>query len=145
MESQITVDIRLKSEMKAADMPLERTLLHTKGLLNIKDDVYYLRYQEEVEGVGSAHHTIKIKGDEALILRRGPVALRQPLKLGESLEGTYKSPVGNMQTVTHMNKCLVNWQGSKKSGYFVLGYQLSMQGQAIGQFTLTFKLREAKQ
>ena len=144
MSSAIKVEIRVKSEIKYVEMPLEQTLLHTKGLLNIKDETYYLRYEEEMEGIGPVHHTIKIKGDEALILRKGSVSMRQPLKIGEALEGTYQSPIGMMQTCTKMNQCGADWKASKGTGYLTLGYHLDLQGQAVGQFKLTFKLREAK-
>jgi len=140
METTLAVKVRLKSIMKHADGDSETAVLHTKGVLYIKGKTYFLRYREEVEGLGPVDHTIKIKGDEALILRAGAVSMRQPLKIGKDLAGTYTSPYGQMDTVTTLNRCEVDWNGKNRSGCFIIGYDLAMQGQAVGHFVLTFKL-----
>ncbi|GGE28706.1 hypothetical protein GCM10011391_04100 [Pullulanibacillus camelliae] len=144
METTFEVKIRLKSVIKHTDMGPETTVLHTKGVLYIKGGAYFLRYKEEMEGVGSVDHTVKIKGDEALILRTGAVSMRQPLKVGEALTGSYNSPYGQMETVTTLNRCEAGWQDKSRNGRLLISYDLVLQGQAVGRFTLTFKLEEVQ-
>jgi len=144
MEKTLDVKIKLKSVIKHADMGSETAVLHTKGVLYIKEKTHFLRYREEVEGMGSVDHTIKIKEDEALIIRSGAVSMRQPLKIGEGLAGTYTSPYGQMDTVTTLHRCEVDWQDESGMGCLIIGYDLVMQGQAVGRFVLTFTLEEVR-
>lgn len=140
---QQPVMIHLISKVMRPDGPTEEMELYTDGVLYKKGAVFYLRYREEVKDIGPVDHTIKIQDGEGMILRKGPVAMRQPLKAGASTEGTYETPLGMMRTLTETDRCHVRWHEEQGCRHIDLGYHLYLQGQDVGRFHLNFQLKKA--
>jgi len=119
----------------------EETQLYIQGQFFIKGDAYYLKYKENVEDFGEVDHTIRIKNNEGLILRKGAIEMRQPLVVGASREGTYKSPIGVMQTLVDAECCDVQWLEDCGEGLITIRYDLYMQGESFGRVTLIYQLK----
>lgn len=141
MENQHDVNILLSSTIER-DGTKEETQLYITGQFYIKNESYYLRYKEEIEDLGQIDHTIRINKDEGIILRKGVIDMRQPLKVGESKEGTYKGPFGAMQTLVDTDCCDVQWNEDNGEGMLTIRYFLYMQGEAFGRVTLVYQIKK---
>ncbi|WP_176222142.1 DUF1934 domain-containing protein [Tuberibacillus sp. Marseille-P3662] len=142
MEDKYDVDIKLNSTIERPDMPREATVSHTQGQLFIKDKTYYLRYTENMEGIGDVSNTIKMDDTEAVVIRKGPVSMRQHLVPGEETQGVYHNPFGQMTMVTNTKQCAILWDSGKAKGHIDLRYHLKIQGEPVGAFKLIFEIQE---
>ena len=140
MKDQYDVNILLSSTIDR-DGISEETKLYIQGQFYIKNGSYYLRYKEEVEDLGSIDHTIRIKEDEGLILRKGGIEMRQPLKVNASREGTYKGLFGTVQTLVDTEVCDIQWNGHHEEGLITIRYFLYMQGESFGRVTLLYQIK----
>ncbi|TCP23020.1 uncharacterized beta-barrel protein YwiB (DUF1934 family) [Scopulibacillus darangshiensis] len=122
------------------DQSVEEQKATFQGQAAIKNGSLFLRYQEVMEELGEVSHTIKIMGDQATILRQGPITMRQPLEQGARTEGTYRSPYGRMATTTKTNVLRSSWNPEIPSGSIYIEYELAMQGQEVGLCQLTYNL-----
>jgi uncharacterized beta-barrel protein YwiB (DUF1934 family) len=143
MSNQHNVNILLSSTIER-DGTAEETKLYIQGQFYIKNKSYYLRYTEEIEELGQVDHTIRIKEDEGMILRKGVIDMRQPLKVGDSREGTYKGPFGAMQTLVDTECCDVQWNEGEEEGLLTIRYYLYMQGESFGRATLVYQIKSTK-
>ncbi|MGV3489666.1 MAG: DUF1934 domain-containing protein [Tuberibacillus sp.] len=143
MDQHHDVNILLSSTIER-DGSAEETKLYIQGQFYIKNDAFYLKYKENVEDFGIIDHTIRIKQNEGLILRKGAIDMRQPLAVGDSREGTYKSPFGAMQTLVDTECLDVQWMEEQGEGIINMRYDLYMQGESFGRVTLIFQIKESK-
>ncbi|MFC7391898.1 DUF1934 domain-containing protein [Scopulibacillus cellulosilyticus] len=118
----------------------EKTTVELNGQAVLKNNVLFLRYDETMEGIGIVHNTVKIKDGEAVIIRKGAVTMRQPLKKGAVTEGTYHHPYGNMLMKTTTKTCKGSWDEDKKQGLIKIDYEFAMQGQHVGLCQLIYKI-----
>lgn len=135
------VNIHLLSKMiYEEDQRVEEAIVKTKGQVVMKNHVLFLTFNETMEDVGKVHNMIKIKDQEATIIRQGSITMRQPLEKGAVTEGTYRSPYGRMVTTTKMNDLTFSWHPETQIGDIYIAYDLTMQGQRVGLCQLTYHL-----
>lgn len=144
MENQYRVHINLESVVDRPDSPQETTELKTEGQFYIKDEAYYLLYEERMEEGEAVRNTLKVTDREALVIRKGAVSMRQPLVEGEKTKGVYQNPLGNMHIETKTKQADIRWSQETASGQIVLRYDLNMENQPVGRFQLIFNLWEVQ-
>lgn len=144
MSGKYDVQIQLKSTIDRADSPEEKTEVKTSGYFYIKNGAYYLKYKEEADAGEKISTTVKVLDDEALIIRSGPISMRQHLVPGEVTEGFYRNPLGDMMMSTKTHRCDAQWKPEEGVGTIKLSYDLDMQQQPIGHFQLIFTIWEVQ-
>jgi uncharacterized beta-barrel protein YwiB (DUF1934 family) len=138
-ETTTAVNIHMISSIKRDGAQVDRTSKELKGELIEKGTSYYLSYQENDPELGMSQHVLKLGIDQGVIMRRGAVSMRLPFILGEETSGEYQSPYGplSMRALTDFFK--MNWSG--RSGAIHLKYNLELQGEPVGRFSLEFHLK----
>lgn len=139
MSEETNVQIEMTSRIEREKEPDEVTKQALKGQLIQKGTSFYLSYVEKNAEMGESTHVIKASQDQALIMRKGAASMRLPLTKGEETSGTYQSPAGPFQMLAKMEGCNFNWNGEK--GILSIVYELNLQNQYVGRFTLEFKLK----
>ncbi len=135
------VTLQLKSTIHHPDSrKAEETTVTVSGLVTVKNNTTYLRYEEELEEIGTVHHTIKIKPEEVTVLRQGPLSMRMPLSLNRETEGSYQTPFGRMEMLTKAKKLDYKWNEAKETGVIHLVYELTMQGDYIGLCDIRYQI-----
>ena len=140
MEGTTTaVNIHMISRISREGNQVEQTATEFQGELIKKGTSYYLSYQEEDPELGKTQHILKLGIDQGVIIRRGAVSMRLPFILGEETSGEYQSPYGpfSMRIMTDLFN--FNWSG--RSGVIHLRYNLELQGETVGRFSLEFHLK----
>lgn len=139
------VTLKLKSRIHHSENEkVEETAFTTTGLIAIKDNTLYLRYDEVMAEIGTVHHTVKVKTEEATVLRQGPISMRMPLALNLETEGSYKMPFGRMEMLTHAKKLDYKWDEQKQTGTIDLVYDLTIQGEHVGLCEISYHLSGGK-
>lgn len=139
------VTLQLKSRIQHPDIrKAEETTVKTTGLVTVKNHTLYLRYEEQMEEIGTVHHTLKIKPEEVTVLRQGPLSMRMPLALNQEAEGSYQTPFGRMEMMTHAKKLDYKWNEEKETGVIHLVYELTMQGDYVGLCDIRYQLSGGK-
>ncbi|MDN4071538.1 DUF1934 domain-containing protein [Fictibacillus terranigra] len=114
------------------------------GTLYRKGDSTYLKYTEVIEGAGSVNNVVKMNHEGIVILRSGSVAMRQRFLIGQTTQGMYDTPYGQlwMETTTHQMN--FRWNQQSKEGDLLLKYGLVLQGEDTGSYTIKINFQEAK-
>ncbi|EIT87469.1 hypothetical protein A374_00035 [Fictibacillus macauensis ZFHKF-1] len=113
------------------------------GIIYRKKDATFLKYTEVIEEAGSVNNVIKITNEGIVILRGGSVSMRQKFLIGQTTEGMYDTPYGQlwMETTTHKMNFRYNQQ--RNEGDLLLRYNLVLQGEDTGTFTIKMNFQEA--
>ncbi|HET7658031.1 MAG TPA: DUF1934 domain-containing protein [Bacillales bacterium] len=122
----------------------ETTRNRVKGDLLSKGQATYIRYQEQTEDEESVRNVVKVTEEEMVILRNGPVSMNQHFREGQTTEGHYGTPFGEMHMETSTERMEYTKESVRGTGEIVLEYQLKLQGNKLGRVTLTFTFREVK-
>jgi uncharacterized beta-barrel protein YwiB (DUF1934 family) len=112
-----------------------------KGQLYDKENLMYLRYKEELEGVGQVQNTLKIGEQQVKVIRSGAVKMNHLYQLGKRTEGVYHSPLGPLKMETKTTQLEFSPQGAGKT-QFILSYELVLNEEPVGHFTLKIRLEE---
>jgi uncharacterized beta-barrel protein YwiB (DUF1934 family) len=119
-----------------------------EGQLYEKETQTYIRYEEDLEGIGKVQNTLKIEGQQAKVIRHGAVSMNHTYQLGETTNGMYHSPHGPLEmetNTTQLQYVPIQGEGSSTStGKFLLSYDLKMNGQPAGGFTLEMYFKNGK-
>lgn len=98
----------------------------------------YLIFSDKIEEAGDVDYTIRISENDALIRRKGALPFRQPLVVGMTLPGTYEAPYGTLRTEATALKIEAAWDRQAGSGRARFVYEMALQGQYIGRFTIDY-------
>lgn len=117
-----------------------------EGQLYEKEDQTYLRYEEELEGLGQVQNTLKIEDQQVKVIRHGAVTMNHVYRLGETTQGLYHSPLGplGMETKTTQLQYEPILDGTSGAGKFLLGYELRLNEEHAGSFTLEIGFKSGK-
>ncbi|WP_018248226.1 DUF1934 domain-containing protein [Orenia marismortui] len=94
----------------------------TKGSLYNKNNTYYLKYKEELEGVKGVKTTLKIKPDRLTLIRQGKLRMIQEFVLDEKREFDYHTPYGTLNFEVEVQNLKFDLGSSQ--GKISLSYQL---------------------
>ncbi|TQR21376.1 DUF1934 domain-containing protein [Psychrobacillus vulpis] len=131
------VIVRLLSTIQHPNAAAETFDMKTTGELTIKGAQPYLVY-EEVQDEKAIKTTVKLNSESALIIRSGGVKMRLPFFKGELQTGSYDSGYGTMMITTNTK------QLHFKDGHFRVEYELLMNEEVVGTYTLELTYTEAK-
>ncbi|MDN4524746.1 DUF1934 domain-containing protein [Fictibacillus fluitans] len=138
----------------AVNLTLETVIQHAnekdvhtgeaEGTLYKKGDSTYLRYSEVIEGAGSVNNVIKMNHEGIVILRSGSVTMRQKFLIGQTTQGMYDTPYGQLWMETTTHQMSFRWNQQVKKGDLTLNYGLVLQGEDTGRYTIKIKFQEAE-
>jgi uncharacterized beta-barrel protein YwiB (DUF1934 family) len=114
-----------------------------EGQLYEKENQTYLRYEEELEGIGKVQNTLKIEEQQVKVIRHGAITMNHVYQLGKKTLGLYHSPHGplEMETKTTQLQYVPIQDGASGMGKFLLCYALVLNGEFAGDFTLKIGLK----
>lgn len=112
-----------------------------KAQLYDKENLIYLRYEEDLEGIGMVQNTLKIGDRQVKVIRSGAIKMNHLYQLGKRTQGVYHSPIGplNMETMTTQLEFNPLEAGKAQ---FILSYELILNQEPVGHFTLKIRLEE---
>ena len=134
---QRKVNIQLVSAIRHPNVQEETVNIKTKGTLTLKGNQYYLVY-EEVQDEKTIRTTVKLSGQNALILRSGGVKMRLPFERGELQTGSYDTQYGTMIITTDTKHLYF------EEGHFQVEYELNINNEVAGTYTLELTYTEAE-
>lgn len=134
---QKTVKVQLVSTIRHPNVQEETINIKTKGILTLKGEQYYLVY-EETQNEKTIRTTVKLSGQNALILRSGGVKMRLPLERGEFQNGSYETQYGTMIITTNTKHLHF------EVGRFQVEYELIINEEVAGTYTLELTYTEAE-
>ena len=132
---QKTVKVQLVSTIRHPNVQEETINIKTKGILTLKGEQYYLVY-EETQNEKTIRTTVKLSGQNALILRSGGVKMRLPLERGEFQNGSYETQYGTMIITTNTKHLHF------EVGRFQVEYELIINEEVAGTYTLELTYTE---
>jgi uncharacterized beta-barrel protein YwiB (DUF1934 family) len=121
----------------------ETVAFNANGLYYEKGKSRYLAFQEPHEQ-GEVKTIVKMQDSEVLIMRSGVVSMRQVYKKGQWTQGMYQNALGQFSMDTKTDNVLVQWSEKKKKGSLFVTYQLLLQGNEAGRYTITIDFKEDK-
>lgn len=128
----VNISVRTKIEKDGESDLLE---LKAAGRWFRKGGSTYLQYDEELEE-GTVHTTVKMKGEDVLILRSGAVKMRLHLLAEKETSGTYESPYGLLQTVASTKRLTQFLHEGESRGSVEAVYNFSILGEHVGTYHL---------
>ncbi len=134
---QKTVKVQLVSTIRHPNVQEETINIKTKGILTLKGEQNYLVY-EESQNEKTIRTTVKLSGQNALILRSGGVKMRLPLERGEFQNGSYETQYGTMIITTNTKHLHF------EVGRFQVEYELIINEEVAGTYTLELTYTEAE-
>lgn len=120
---------------------LQKTTAVLQGRVGKSGSSLYLIFSAEIADVGPADYTIRVGGNEALILRKGASPMRQPLMIGQTMTGTYGTQIGYMETKATAEIIETDTDASGDSGLVRLVYGLSVADQLVGKMMLDYRYK----
>ncbi|MCL1631291.1 DUF1934 domain-containing protein [Sporolactobacillus sp. CPB3-1] len=114
---------------------------HIRGRMGKSGSSLYLIFSTAMGDLGCCDYIIRVGGSEALILRKGPVPMRQPLLVGHARTGTYDAGYAKMETRAVAEKIETRFSEEQGAGSVLLIYQLTMQEQRVGTITHNYCYR----
>lgn len=134
---QKTVKVQLVSTIRHPNVQEETINIKTKGILTLRGEQNYLVY-EESQNEKTIRTTVKLSGQNALILRSGGVKMRLPLERGEFQTGSYETQYGTMIITTNTKHLHF------EVGRFQVKYELIINEEVAGTYTLELTYTEAE-
>ncbi|MDX5475839.1 MAG: DUF1934 domain-containing protein [Bacillaceae bacterium] len=140
---KVPIKISFQSEI-VHEGQKERVSYKTKGQYYIKGNQTFLVFSERQKDIGKVNVIYKLSNDEIWVGRSGAVKMRQSYKLGEQTAGVYESDLGIFHLDIDTKKIFIMKDDQKHRGSIQLKYDLSVQNQQAGQYTISIQYEEAK-
>ncbi|MBB2479109.1 DUF1934 domain-containing protein [Bacillus sp. APMAM] len=142
--TSIPVKIHLKTTIDHGE-EAETYELTLFGEYYQKEQAAFLKYEELLQE-GSIQTVVKVKEQEALILRSGSIKMRLAFDLENEKAGSYEGEYGTL-LLTTKTKSLENRKNDsgRLSGKFILKYDLKMQGSIVGTYEMVLEYKEVSE
>lgn len=144
MTNQYSTDVKIKliTKIRPIEGESETYEMWLQGNYIEKAGNAYLRY-EEVQDGNAIRTTVKLGNEQALIMRAGAVNMRLPLNIQEQQMGHYDSEFGSLPLMTRTLELDFQRQlEDERSGLFSVQYDLIMNGQSVGNYTVNIQFTE---
>lgn len=130
------VNIEIKNSQKLEFGENDRITDSSEGIFYIKDNIYYLVYQDYSEGIKGARTTLKIDPTEerVFLLRAEPSGMKQVFCRGEKKEGFYQ--VDGRKVKLEVETSKLRFDLTKDKGKIEISYILYLMGKKIGENNL---------
>ncbi|HWK23028.1 MAG TPA: DUF1934 domain-containing protein [Ureibacillus sp.] len=141
---ETNVKIKLNTTILPADGETENYEMWLNGLFIKKSGKTYLRYVEELNEQ-KVRTTVKLGNEQALILRSGGIKMRLPFNTSHEESGHYDTQYGTLpiETKTHQLAHEYN-EDNLINGSFNVQYDLMINGQSVGKYTLEIHYSEGQ-
>ena len=117
-----------------------------KGELYIKKEKYYLRYNDQSEGIDGARTILKIdpKAERVLLLREEPAEMKQTFKKAQKIKGYFKTAYGKLELAVKTRDLKIDIEDN--NGIIKIEYQLFLGGELSSKhkLKLSYSIEEAK-
>lgn len=137
---QIPVKVTVKTAIYSGKEK-ETFELTTFGRYYKKANSSYLQYDEVMEE-GDVHTTVKISGDEVLILRSGAIKMRLLFLLNKKTPGNYQTQYGLLETSVLTKRLDTAFNEKTQEGHVDLLYDMAIQGSNAGTYHLMINFKE---
>lgn len=144
MTNHYSTDVKIKliTKIRPIEGESETYEMWLQGNYIEKAGNAYLRY-EEVQDGKAIRTTVKLGNEQALIMRVGAVNMRLPLNIQEQQMGHYDSEFGSLPLMTRTLELDFQRQlEDERSGLFSVQYDLIMNGQSVGNYTVNIQFTE---
>src|SRR5690606_18085426 len=129
----------------------ETTLLQYDGELFMKDKSFFIRYTEQTEE-GEIRHLLRYQLDELLVTRKGQVQSEQIYRVGEPRSGYYSNQMISLEVSAHTRRLqlldtesnVMNTLPTQLPFSLEWDYELFVNEQSSGRFTIRLEIQEAK-
>ena len=123
------VNIKIKSTQNLIEGGSDVVKFEDKGIFYVKNDIYYLVYENHAEGIDGARTIVKIdpEREQIVILRSKPAKMEQTFRKNETLHASYTTQYGklNLKNKTEV----MEYNIDKNSGKINLVYDLYINDQ----------------
>lgn len=118
-----------------------------------KGNASYIRYVEDLEGIGRVTTTLKVEEKQVTIIRHGALRMNHAYRVGEETISQYITGQGSLEMKTETIRLeytpfrltgqvsSLGGLNSSHQGKLHLCYHLSLQGEYVGQFTLELNMQ----
>ncbi|PWA11910.1 DUF1934 domain-containing protein [Pueribacillus theae] len=131
-QTQASLTIETTIEIDSA---IERSRNIVDGTVYTKDGTTVCSYKEAAEN-GEISNIVKINQNAVTIIRNGSVAMRQPFIIACETNGSYHTPFGSLATKALTKDIQFEWDRKREVGSLLLAYDLWMQENHTGFFTV---------
>lgn len=125
------VIITFKSHMYDTEEQIDMT---AKGVHSIKDDVHYVRYNEETESGQSVRNILKFNGEFLEVTKIGTTKTKMYYKSGHTHKAIYNTPFGQYEMCIDTHKYTLDVSENKYK--IVVEYDLQLGGVPVSKCTV---------
>jgi uncharacterized beta-barrel protein YwiB (DUF1934 family) len=134
------IKIHLHTEI-SQDGETENFEIISFGRYYEKNGSQFITYEEVTES-GKIKNVIKISNNQVLIMRNGAINMRFSLQKGVKTEGSFENQYGSFPLILNTNKIYFDWDKERQEGELLFSYELYMQHEVVGIYTLSFQLKK---
>ena len=140
MKFKVNIEVKNKQKIKFGEDDLIKN--SSDGIFYIKDDVYYLVYEDFSEGIEGARTTLKIDPIEerVLLLRADPAAMKQNFCIGEKTRGYYQVDDSKLRLEVETTK--INFDLLEDEGKIKIEYVLYLMGEKTSESSLKINYKK---
>lgn len=134
MKYEVNIEIKNKQNLENAETDfLENS---SEGIFYIKNDIYYLIYDDYSEGIQGARTTLKIEPEEnrILLMRAKPAEMKQVFIEREKTKGFYQ--IENQKVSLEVETEDIQIELKELKGKIELEYTQYLMGEVIGEHSL---------
>ncbi|MGM0437308.1 MAG: DUF1934 domain-containing protein [Bacillota bacterium] len=134
MKYEVNIEIKNKQNLESAETDfLENS---SEGLFYIKNDIYYLIYDDYSEGIQGSRTTLKIEPEEnrILLMRAEPAEMKQVFIEKEKTKGFYQ--IENQKVSLEVETEDIQIELKELEGKIELEYTQYLMGEVIGKHSL---------
>ncbi len=130
----ITIDSSQKQNDDATEISFQ-----TKGRLYNKNGTYYLKYEEELEGLEGVESTLKLEENRVTLIRQGEVRTLQKFISGRRTEFEYNTLYGTLQLEVEVDRLSVELDSEQGRVDLVYKLYKSETLISINQLSISYK------
>lgn len=140
MEKTVTISVKAKQEF--GDGPADSMELVTQGVLQKKDGLIILSYQEsEVTGLEGTMTTFQVEPERVTLMRMGEYNSQMVFEEGRRHLSMYNTPYGALSVGVNTRHLLSELD--EHGGSIEIDYTLELEHAAIGRNVFLIRVKEA--
>jgi uncharacterized beta-barrel protein YwiB (DUF1934 family) len=138
MSESTPIQLTVLSEIRNGNDDKETIEVKTTGEYVQKGKTLYIRYEEEHE-LGFVKTTVKIAGNEVVVLRSGAVAMKQRFSEGMVTLTDYSTPFGKLQLETKTKSLTIDTNELEGKLVILYDLQIDEKEKHVHKLVLTYK------
>ncbi|QGQ48378.1 DUF1934 domain-containing protein [Metabacillus sediminilitoris] len=138
MSESTPIQLTVLSEIRNGNDDKETIEVKTTGEYVQKGKTLYIRYEEEHE-LGFVKTTVKIAGNEVVVMRSGAVAMKQRFSEGMVTLTDYSTPFGKLQLETKTKSLTIDTNELEGKLVILYDLQIDEKEKHVHKLVLTYK------